>query len=149
MIRLARILDHIRKSQKLQQQHIIKFLGINRGIYCGMIEGWINLTPTKLKLICEFLQLPIKDYQPLYQWLEREKLFYTIKAIRHFKHLDDNAIQAISDAIYFKLEGSQFNSIIYSQILDKIDALPQELRIAVEEIRTNQDRRSKLRDSSP
>jgi transcriptional regulator with XRE-family HTH domain len=148
MIRLAKILDHIRKSKKIQQKFLVKFLGIKEAEYKGIVYGWMNLSPKRLQMICEFLGIQIKDYSPLIQRMEREKLFYTLKSLRHFKDLDDQAIQAISDAIYFKLEGSQFNSIIYPLILDKIYAVPQEIRIAIEEIRSNQNRRSEQRDSS-
>lgn len=148
MIRLAKILDHIRKSKNIQTKFLVKYLGIKEADYKGMVYGWYSLSPKRLQMICEFLGLQIKDYAPLIQRMEREKLFYSIKALRHFKDLDDAAIQAISDSIYFKLEGAQFNSIIYPLILDKIYAVPQEIRIAIEELRSNQNRRSEQRDSS-
>jgi hypothetical protein len=110
--------------------------------YTAMLCGWTQLNLRKIKMICEFIDLKIDDYDPLIQRLEREKLFYTLKSLRHFKDLDDPAIQAITDAIYFKVEGSLFNHMLYSAVLDKIYAVPQEIRIAIEEIRTSKNRRS-------
>ena len=142
MIRLAKILEHIRKSKNVKVQFLAKFLGIKPEEYKGMVYGWFPLSIKRVQMICEFLELPINDYASLAQRLEREKLFFTLKSLRHFKDLDDDAIQAISDAIYFKLPGSEFNSIIYSQIISKLYVVPQEIRIAIEEIRSNQNRRS-------
>ena len=142
MIRLAKILDHIRISKNIQRKNLIKFLGMKEAEYTAMLCGWTQLNLRKIKMICEFIDLKFDDYDPLIQRLEREKLFYTLKSLRHFKDLDDPAIQAITDAIYFKVEGSLFNHMLYSAVLDKIYAVPQEIRIAIEEIRTSKNRRS-------
>jgi len=133
MIPLIQILEHLRKqrgyirtmlarelatsvkdfSYKNPEAAIIAFVQ-NDEIPNYLIQPW-----------CEYLDLGIKDYEPLYQYNERERVFRMIEVVTDFK-LSKPIASMIADIIHFHqdIPFLELRRVLLPTLLNKIYEQP-------------------------
>lgn len=74
---------------------------------------------------CEYLNLGIKDYEPLYQYNERERIFRMLEIVTDFK-LPKPVSSMIADMIYFKndIPFLELRRVLLPTLLNKIHEQP-------------------------
>jgi hypothetical protein len=124
MIRLIDMLDRLRRRLGIPYTNLSRHLGISTASLRSIIIS-SNIHNEQIKLWCEFLKLYIQDYEPLYQYHARERLYHALPGIR--EGLPEPIRMFITDVLYFhkKLKGvSELHNKVYVQIISHIYSLP-------------------------
>lgn len=126
MIRLIDMLDRIRRRLGIPYTNLSAHLGISTVTLRNMLLNG-NIHRDQIKLWCEYLELYIQDYEPLYQYHERERLYHSLPGVTGAGSIPEPVRLFITDVLYFhskiKSIGKLHNSLI-PQILPHIYTLP-------------------------
>ena len=125
MIRLIDMLDRLRRRLGIPYTNLSRHLGISTAsLRSILISG--NIHNEQIKLWCEFLELYIQDYEPLYQYHARERLYHSLPGVMG-ADLSEPMRLFVTDLLYFnsKIKNiSELHNKVYAQIISHIYALP-------------------------
>ena len=119
MIRLVDMLDRLRRRASIPYTNLSRYLGVST-ITLRNIMTHGNISNEQIKLWCEYLELHIQDYLPLYQYNERERIHHSLSGI------PAAARRLLSDIKYFhsKLDCTEIHHSILPKLLPHIHGLP-------------------------
>lgn len=125
MIRLIDMLDRLRRRLGIPYTNLSRHLGISTTTLRNMLLSG-NIHRDQIKLWCEYLELYITDYEPLYQYHERERLYHSLPGIGAGE-LPATVRLFITDVLYFhkKIKNiSELHNKVYAQVISHIFSLP-------------------------
>ena len=125
MISLVQILEGIRKQRRMKPGMLWKHLGISEDAF-KRIRAIGDFDDRLLVPWCQFLELGIKDYEPLRQYQARYTLF---RVLQKQLGLSPYLTKLIADITFFRedIPADKIYGIILPSILPKIQALPYHL----------------------
>ena len=133
MIRLIDMLDRLRRRANIPYTNLSVYLGISTTTLRNMMHHG-NIANEHIKLWCEFLELHIQDYLPLYQYNERERIYNSLPGI------PEGARRLITDIKYFhsKLDCTAIHHKLLKEILPHIHGLPHTFKNVHAEIKNRE-----------
>lgn len=133
MIRLIDMLDRIRRRMGIPYTNLARYMGISTVVLRSIMTSG-NLSHEQIRQWCEYLELHIQDYHPLYQYHERERIYHSLPGI------PDAARRLLVDIKYFhsKLNCTEVHHHILPSILPHIHSLPHAIHNVHTEIKNNE-----------
>jgi hypothetical protein len=133
MIRLIDMLDRLRRRMGIPYTNLARYMGLSTFTLRGIIANG-NLSHEQIRQWCEYLELHIQDYLPLYQYHERERLYHSLPGI------PDAVRRLITDIKYFHkhIDCTSVHHSILPSILPHIYSLPHAIINIHTEIKNNE-----------
>jgi hypothetical protein len=146
MTPLIHVFEHIRRQRKYKRKQLYETARLS----ADQIRNQIRTTLMPNEYIepwCEFLDLGIKDYSPLYQHNKRQTLYTQLQVVFGLK--DPFLTQILTNIIFFKDKITEWQPIVTAILpatLPHIETLPYEIANVVADISVLTSKEDLLRD---
>ena len=137
MIPLIYIFEHIRKQKRYKRTQLLKSLGISSDSIRLQIRNK-RMPNQDIPTWCSFLDIPIRDYEPLLQYNNRHELYHYLEIHWPRREINPFAIQLMNNLIFFEDKITDWGPLISAGLpvtLPHIQVMPYTIENALSDLK--------------